>query len=394
MGIVVSYGAETARYDFIWPDMAARLPFLIGARISDLRDKADAVRHTIGLLVGHDEIRPSEVNLVPLASGTYSIQSIIEKNFPQYAFQDVDLKKGDAEVPGDVDGLLITQPGEDLTERELRRIDQFVMKGKALAVFASAVNVKAADETMTAALATHGLEKLLGPYGIGMNVDVVIDPSLPTRVTVETKGGTAFLDFPQILRVEKSPSISAREPGFDGTRAHFFGVDEVAVPFASSLEIRPGAQPGARMHIAMLTSRSAVHVTSGPVELGPFHRWGSLLHGLEPQQFAIAAEVAGTLRSAFASSPSSEAGGLAQSARSARVFVLSSSQFFANPLARAGNPPEDKRKVWPTSDLPEQLLMLAGPYAEKQVTATILVFKSTLDWLSGDGDLRACVGLN
>src|SRR3974390_15877 len=37
----------------------------------------------------------------------------------------------------------------------------------------------------------------------------------------------------------------------------------------------------------------------------------------------------------------------------------------------------------------EQLLMLAGPYAQQFITGTILVFKNTLDWLSGDTDLLA-----
>jgi len=37
----------------------------------------------------------------------------------------------------------------------------------------------------------------------------------------------------------------------------------------------------------------------------------------------------------------------------------------------------------------EQLLMLAGPYAQQFITGSILVFKNTLDWLSGDTDLLA-----
>ena len=49
----------------------------------------------------------------------------------------VDLKGGDIAVDENLDGLIITQPGKDLTEKELRRIDQFVMKGKSLAVIAS-----------------------------------------------------------------------------------------------------------------------------------------------------------------------------------------------------------------------------------------------------------------
>ena len=37
----------------------------------------------------------------------------------------------------------------------------------------------------------------------------------------------------------------------------------------------------------------------------------------------------------------------------------------------------------------KDLLMLAGPYAQQYITPAILVFKNTLDWLSGDTDLLA-----
>ena len=37
----------------------------------------------------------------------------------------------------------------------------------------------------------------------------------------------------------------------------------------------------------------------------------------------------------------------------------------------------------------EQLLQLAGPYAQQALTQTILAFKNTLDWLTGDTDLLA-----
>jgi hypothetical protein len=37
----------------------------------------------------------------------------------------------------------------------------------------------------------------------------------------------------------------------------------------------------------------------------------------------------------------------------------------------------------------EQMLMLAGPYAQQFITGSILVFKNTLDWLTGDTDLLA-----
>jgi hypothetical protein len=125
------------------PDRTDGLEFWITNKIREIRDKGDNIKHKIGVLTGHDEIKLTDANLVPGGSmGKFSMQTIITQNFPFYDVQDVDLKGGDAEIDDDLDGLIITQPGKDLTEKELRRIDQFVMKGKSLAIFASAVNVR------------------------------------------------------------------------------------------------------------------------------------------------------------------------------------------------------------------------------------------------------------
>src|SRR5580692_9443586 len=164
MGLVFKYGEQQDVIKFLPPDRTDGLEFWITNKIREIRDKGDDVHHKIGVLTGHDELKPSDNDLVPSQMGKYSMQTIITQNFPFYTFVDVDLKGGDAEIPDDLDGLIITQPGKDLTEKELRRIDQFVMKGKALAVFVSAVNVKPSDATMTASLNTRGVSQLLEGY--------------------------------------------------------------------------------------------------------------------------------------------------------------------------------------------------------------------------------------
>src|SRR5579883_2070206 len=161
MGLVLRYGEQQDVIKFLPPDRTDGLEFWITNKIREIRDKGDDIHHKIGVLTGHDEIKLTEANLAPTNMGKFNIQGIITQNFPFYSFQDVDLKKGDAEIPDELDGLLITQPGKDLSDKELRRIDQFLMKGKSLAVFASAVNVKANDATMNATLDLHGLDKLL-----------------------------------------------------------------------------------------------------------------------------------------------------------------------------------------------------------------------------------------
>ena len=71
------------------------------------------------------------------------------------------------------------------------------MKGKSLAIVASAVNVKSGDATMTASLSTHGLEKLLDGYGVEMRKDVLEEFGRPFRVQI---GMGQFARFPRAAR--------------------------------------------------------------------------------------------------------------------------------------------------------------------------------------------------
>src|SRR5215472_10543730 len=145
MGLVFKYGEQQDVIKFIPPDRTDGLEFWISNKVREIRDKGDEIHHKLGVLTGHDEIKTTEDNLTPHNMGKFAIQTIITQNFPFYSFQDVDLKNGDNEIPDELDGLIITQPGKDISDKELRRIDQFVMKGKSLAVFASAVNLKPND---------------------------------------------------------------------------------------------------------------------------------------------------------------------------------------------------------------------------------------------------------
>jgi hypothetical protein len=119
--------------------------------------------------------------------------------------------------------------------------------------------------------------------------------------------------------------------------------------------------------------------------------WAPVLKGLQQQQFALAANVEGTLKTAFPDGDKEGVDAPGQSTKPARIFVLASAQFLANPLARAGNGPDMGQfgGMMPNLGGDEQLLMLAGPYAQQFVTGSILVFKNTLDWLTGDTDLLA-----
>jgi hypothetical protein len=208
---------------------------------------------------------------------------------------------------------------------------------------------------------------------------------------VPTTGGIASVEFDQFLDVQDDPRFTQNEQLVDTSFPALFRVSEIAVPFASSLSLKPDKQPSAKLHVVMRSTPRSVHMTGDSADLRPLQKWAPKLKGLQDDQYAIAASAEGTLKTAFPEGDKQGIDAPAQSAHPARVFVLASSQFLANPLARAGNGPDMGQygAMMPNLGGDEQLLMLAGPYAQQFITGTILVFKNTLDWLIGDTDLLA-----
>ncbi|CAN5910126.1 hypothetical protein BH11MYX4_BH11MYX4_43010 [soil metagenome] len=396
MGLVINYGAERDKIPVLSPDNNTGMEFWITNKIREVRDKGDNLKHKIGLLTGHDEMKLSEANLVPASSGQKpNLQGIVSQYFPFYQFVDVDLKGGDAEVDDTLDGLIITQPAKDITEKELRRIDQFVMKGKSLAVIASAVNVKAADASMQGTLSTHGLEKLLDGYGIEMRKDALLEFGRPFRVNVYTQGGPQTMRFPPLHDVRDDFRFTGDEQLLDTGFAAFFRISQVPFPFASSLVLHREKQPDVtdpnKFKVLARTTPKTLRETGDTIDMKPMRQWRP--KG-EFSQFNLAATIEGKLKSAFPSGDKMGVDAPAQTAANAssRVLVISSSQFFANPFARAGNGPDMGQmgmQMPPGMGGDEQLQQLAMPYAQQILTNTILVFKNMLDWVTGDVDLLA-----
>lgn len=386
MGLVFRYGDEKDVIPLLSPDQANGLEFLISSKLCDLRDKVDEVKHRVGVLAAHDEMKLSEANLVAAKLGHPSMQQIITRNFPSYELVDVDLKNGDQAIDGSLEGLIITQPGKDLTDEELRRIDEFVMKGKSLAVFASAVNLKEHDATMTGTLNLHNLDKLLEGYGIEMHKDVVLDFGRSYRVPIITQAGLASVRFPQLLQVDDDARFTGAHQLLDTSAPPFFRMREVVLPFASSLTLHKEKQPDAtELSVMARSSPHSIAETGDSIPLGvqSWHPNGSW------RQVDVAARVEGRLRSAFPEGRSIDAIKRVPEGKTARVFVLASSQFTANPFARAGNGTPSPQFAGMTIGDDKTLLAIAGPYADLQhgaspLLAAILVTKNVLDWMTRD----------
>jgi len=389
MGLVLKYAENQDTYDLPPPEQSMGLEFWISNKIRALTYKGDGIKHKLGVLTGQDELKLTEDLIPPQSGQKAALQPIITQNFPFYELSDVDLKGGDNAVDDSIEGLIITQPGKDFTEKELRRIDQFVMKGKSLVVIASAVNIKKSDATMNASLNTHGLEKLLDGYGIELRKDVLLDFGRSFRVQVRTETGIQAFPMPQFLTVEDDDKFTGNEQLLDTSFQPFFRMQEITVPLVSSIVIHAEKQPDANPKIVMRSTPNTVRSTTDPIDLKPFQKWKP--KG-EQGQFPFAAYLDGTIKTAFTSGDSMGVDAPAQSAHPSRIFVLASSEFLTNPLVHAGAGPEVPPQMMGMQMPPQgdqQLLQLSMPYAQGALETTILSFKNTLDWMIGYTDLLA-----
>jgi ABC-type uncharacterized transport system involved in gliding motility auxiliary subunit len=390
MGLVFKYGSEKDKIPFLNPDMQGGLEFWITNKIREIRDKADGIKHRIGVVTGKDEIKLSDANLVPSQGrgGGPSLKTVMEQALPFYKLEDVDLKNGDAAIDAGFDGLIITQPGKDYSDKELRRIDEFLMLGnKSLAVYASAVNMKAGDASMKGTLATHGLEKLLAGYGVEMKKDAVFDWARSLRLPLLTQmGGAMWFRAPGILQVQRVPGAEDSVQLLDDSFPGFFRLDELSFPFPSTLVPAPDKQPNAKLKVVARTTPASWAETTDTVDEKISPSWKP-----KPplQQRAIAVTLDGKLKSAMGAGDGVEVP--AESKEPSRILVVSSSEFLANPFARAGQGMDLGGQFGMMGPVggDEQLQMMAQPYAQKYLTNMILSFKNTLDWMSGDSDLIA-----
>jgi hypothetical protein len=196
--------------------------------------------------------------------------------------------------------------------------------------------------------------------------------------------------FPQILDVREDSRFSGDEMLLDTSFAAFFRIPQASFPFASSLTIKKDAQPqlGDKLRMIAHSTPAAITETGDTVDLKPARQWrpkGNF------QQFGLAAAAEGKLKSAFPTGDKMGVETPAESTNNARVLVISSAQFFANPFVRSGQAPDmgGQMGMMMGGGGDEFLNSIAGPYVQLIGTTFILQTKNLLDWMTGDVDLLA-----
>ncbi|MBI3843086.1 MAG: GldG family protein [Planctomycetes bacterium] len=122
----------------------------------------------VGVIADKSTPPPKQPDQDP-GTGYRHINDLLEK---QYRVRDVDVKRGQL-VPDDIDTLIVAKP-KNLSEREAFEIDQFVMRGGKLIVFADHYDADVGQGIKTKPITT-GIDALLEGYGLKLGGEMVAD---------------------------------------------------------------------------------------------------------------------------------------------------------------------------------------------------------------------------
>lgn len=223
---------------------AATLEYDLGAAVS--RVVADKTP-TIGIATG-PAVRLSPQNDFRLMTDWWRRQYfVIEFEF-----------SGNEPVPTDVDVLILPGIARTLSKREQYVLDQFLQRGRGLAIFSEGARVDLSN--LSASAAPTGLEDLLSAWGVKLNNNLVMDASNELQ-GFRSEFQQFFLPYP--------PLVKAVKGGFNRESGLVNKLEGVVFPFVSSVEIWPEKLTDKTKAVALVNSTERAWAQEGSFILAP-----------------------------------------------------------------------------------------------------------------------------
>ncbi len=208
------------------------------------------------------------------------------------------VKLSDGDIPDSLDFLLIAGPRKPFTDYELYQLDQFLMKGKTLAIFLDPfTQVRAPGSSPYTPPAfvplRTGLEKLLGSYGLTEPTSYVLDENCYHQRGGVFGNGDQPLYFAPLIQGDS----------IDHALRYLENIKELVLLKNAPVQIDEQAmRKNGLTFTRLVTSSDHAWETHGRVELNPF----SLHPPSDPGAFAratLAAVIQGPFPSYFAGKP-------------------------------------------------------------------------------------------
>ena len=303
-------------------------------------------RTPIGIVGGHAS--PN------LTQGLTSLQSVLSL----YDAREVDASQ---EIDTGLAALLIVGPQEPFTDDELRRIDQYVMRGGSLGVFGGAFAVDLAGQTGPSARTVDSrLDELLRGWGVELGDEIVADAQCSRAPMRGPLGLQVLVPYPPIPVLQLD----------DAQLEHpvMFRLASPMLPFVAPLEVGE-APDGVSLTVLARSSEDSWTMPGPTVSLEPRNprEWQI---GANAGPFDLMVAIEGKLPSAYSAPINEEAPSAIQAPPFAesdvRVLVAGTSTF----LEDAFMPPRP-------------------PQGEVQMNAALALALNAVDWLAADSDLIA-----
>lgn len=283
MGIAVRYGEEKESIPVV-QDMTT-LEYDLTTIIRRLVRTKQPV---IGVVQGHGE-----------PSVEQDLERFTEMLKPNYEVKAVNLT---AQVPDDVDALLVVGPTQPYSPDELKAIDAYLMKGKSAAFFLdrNTVDFRSFAPTPNG----QNLDELISTYGIELGQQVVGDVECAS-LNVQEKRGFMTISMPL-----KYPFIPMPKT-LEGNSAMTKGIGDITLPFPVPVYPK-SALEGVEIQALARSSPKSWLEDPTPENLNPRRDWGAADIGFTGP-YTLIAQARGTLPSF------SQEGG--KSSAEARVIV-------------------------------------------------------------------------
>ena len=307
-------------------------------------DKLEVKRVYMGLAIRHGDQR----EVIPVVQRTesleYDLTTLIKKmtrsRIPKIVFleghdtpnpqeemsrlwgllgQNYDLETRDLstqDLGDEVDALVVAGPKTALSAAEIAKIDDFVMRGKAVAFLLDSVSVD--FQSLRATPLVHGLSDLLQGYGVNLGQDLVLDEQCATINVSQQRG---FMRIAQPVPYPFLPTTENYKAEHPLTR----GLPAMAFPFSTVVSVVEGE--GSEV---VIQSSDKGWLQGLPPNLDPFQEWTYDSVGKQSHH-GILATVTGSLQSALGHAEGSVA------TESSRIVVVGSSGFIRDQFMGEAN---------------------------------------------------------
>lgn len=300
--VAFEYLGRREQIPFVRPGMSG-MEYEITSIVKKISTPENQRERAIGFLGGHGELTPEE--------GLQYLPQLLEQERVDYRPRTVNLNNGENEVPSDIKGLIIMNPSRRIEERELRRLDAYLMRGGSIAIFAGGLTFASTDPTSAnGAAAEHHLNDWIEGYGLRLNADVVLDPRANDGVIQMDRqmARVRLVTWPSVTSFsggQPTASDLLERGGLDPSFAAVFRLPEFVTPYPSTISVVEDRrrQAGGDLTIFARTSpRSVARTSDFDLNIVEILQQGQRLFegGNQHGPYIVGAAVQGRFRSAFA----------------------------------------------------------------------------------------------